>query len=191
MSDTVKHVIAGDMIGTILAYFDNPLINNSFAAFSLGFGSHAVLDLIENDYVVNWFNISELIYALPFVIFQITAAVVLLWVFVYNNRKYSSKYTKLRITAVFGAIVPDIIDGVYSIINPAAWYEGNLIFPWHSIDVGSKDIVMSMYMTMLITIIFIIMRYLFYKYIITKNMLFYDRALILLKEDKNQTLNLD
>lgn len=183
MSDTIKHVIIGDIIGTILAHFDNKIINNSITAFSLGFISHIFLDNLENDFVVNWFNFSKLKYALPFVLFQIIAAVILVWVFIYNNKKYSSKYTTLRISAVIGAIIPDIIDGVYSIINPTAWYEGQLLFPWHSIDVGLESKVMSMHLTMIITIIFIIFRYLFYKYLFTKDIIYYEKPYSEIKKD--------
>lgn len=172
MSDMVKHVIVGDMLGTLSAYFDNPVLNNSVCAFGAGFLSHAALDYIENDYVVNWFNQSEFLEALPFVIFQVVATAILLYIFIYNNKKYSSKYTNLRIIAVIGAISPDLIDGIYSVINPAAWYSGQLIFPWHSLDVGSENFTMSMYATMLITIIFIISRYFFYKYIFTKELIY-------------------
>ncbi|MFO7815929.1 MAG: hypothetical protein R6V14_09445 [Halanaerobiales bacterium] len=191
MSDTVKHVIVGDMIGTILAYFDNPVINNPFTAFSLGFASHALLDNLENDFVVNWFNISRLRYAFPFLMFQIIAAIILIWIFIYNNKKYSSKYTILRICAVVGAIIPDIIDGVYSIVNPAAWYEGKLLFPWHSIDAGAQDKIMSMHMTMIITVVFIIMRFLFYKYIFTKEVIYYERPFRTLRGDIAQIQNPD
>jgi len=172
MSDMVKHVIVGDMIGTISAYFNKPIINNSVFAFGLGFISHAILDYTENDYVVNWFNKSEFTAALPFLIFQITVTAILLWVFIYNNRKYSSEYTKLRIIAVIGAISPDLIDALYSTINPAAWYSGQLIFPWHSLQAGSEKFIMSMYTTMAITIVFIITRYLFYKYLFTKELIY-------------------
>ena len=172
MSDMVKHVIIGDILGTISAYFNKPIINNCVFAFGLGFLSHAVLDNIENDYVVNWFNKNELIDALPFIIFQITVTAILLWIFIYNNRKYSSEYTKLRIIAVIGAISPDLIDALYSVIYPAAWYSGKLIFPWHSLQVGSKNFIMSMYATMAITVIFIIARYLFYKYLFTKDLIY-------------------
>lgn len=189
MSDTVKHVIVGDMIGTILAYFDNPIINNPFTAFSFGFASHALLDNLENDFVVNWFNISELRYALPFVMFQIIAAIILVWIFIYNNRRYSSKYTTMRISAVVGAIIPDIIDGFYSILNPAAWYEGQLLFPWHSIDVGAQDKIMSMHITMIITVIFIIMRFLFYKYIIKKSVIYFERPFRNMRGDIAQIQN--
>lgn len=189
MSDTVKHVIVGDMIGTILAYFDNPVLNNPFTAFSLGFASHALLDNIENDFVVNWFNFSELRYALPFVMFQIMAAIILVWIFIYNNRKYSSTYTTMRISAVVGAIIPDIIDGVYSILNPAAWYEGQLLFPWHSIDVGAQDKIMSMHITMIITVAFIIMRFLFYKYIFTKEVIYFERPFRNMRGDIAQIQN--
>jgi len=172
MSDLTKHVIIGDMLGTISAYYNKPIINNNFFAFGLGFLSHAVLDYLENDYVVNWFNISELSAALPFIIFQITAAGILLWVFIYNNSKYSSEYTKLRIIAVIGAISPDLIDALYSVINPSAWYSGKLIFPWHSLQAGTEKFIMSMYATMAITCLFIIVRFLFYKYLFTKELIY-------------------
>jgi|SRR6056297_2627144 len=172
MSDMVKHVIVGDMLGTLSAYFNKPIINNSVFAFGLGFISHAVLDYTENDYVVNWFNKSEFTAALPFLIFQITVTAILLWVFIYNNKKYSSEYTRLRIIAVIGAISPDLIDALYSTINPAAWYNGQLIFPWHSLQAGSDKFIMSMYTTMAITVVFIITRYLFYKYLFTKELIY-------------------
>ncbi len=172
MSDMVKHVIVGDMLGTLSAYCDNPIINNSVCAYGLGFLSHAVLDYTENDYVVNWFNQGELVEALPFIIFQVVATAILLYIFIYNNRKYSSNYTNLRIIAVIGAISPDLIDALYSVINPVAWYSGQLIFPWHSLDAGSEKFIMSMYATMAITVVFIITRYLFYKYLFTKELIY-------------------
>ncbi|MFW6270445.1 MAG: hypothetical protein ACOC4G_10220, partial [Bacillota bacterium] len=36
-----------------------------------------------------------------------------------------------KLFSLMGAIIPDIIDGSYSLINPEAWYNGNLIFFWH------------------------------------------------------------
>ncbi len=172
MSDMIKHVIVGDMLGTISAYFHNQIINNSVFAFGIGFSSHIILDYLENDYVVNWFNMNELSNALPFLIFQFIATIILLWVFIYNNRRYTSKYSQLRIIAVFGAVSPDIIDGLYSVLNPEAWYSGNLIFPWHSTQAGMQNFTMSMYTTMAITVVFIILRYLFYKYIFTKDLIY-------------------
>jgi hypothetical protein len=33
---------------------------------------------------------------------------------------------------VLGQLAPDIVDGVYSLLNPAAWQTGKLLCPWHS-----------------------------------------------------------
>jgi len=37
----------------------------------------------------------------------------------------------LRLAAIIGTVIADVIDGIYSILNPHAWYAGQLLFPWH------------------------------------------------------------
>lgn len=32
---------------------------------------------------------------------------------------------------VLGAVLPDLVDGIYSLVNPQAWQRGALICPWH------------------------------------------------------------
>lgn len=32
---------------------------------------------------------------------------------------------------VLGAMLPDLVDGVYSLIRPQAWQSGELLCPWH------------------------------------------------------------
>jgi hypothetical protein len=36
---------------------------------------------------------------------------------------------------VLGQLAPDIVDGVYSLLNPAAWQSGRLLRPWHQAGV--------------------------------------------------------
>ena len=37
---------------------------------------------------------------------------------------------------VFGVVLPDLVDGVYSLLQPEAWQKGELICPWHRAGVG-------------------------------------------------------
>ncbi len=158
MSDLLKHLIVGDLLGQLFSYFDRYWLNNSMFAFIVGFLSHIVLDYSDNEFVVNWYNIQELSYAIPFLLFQIVFSAILLRKVINNSRLRESKYSRLRIYFIIGAVSPDIIDGIYSIINPAAWYNGQLLFPWHMVKEGSGN-VMSMYNTLIFSSAFVIVHY--------------------------------
>ncbi|MFW6287504.1 MAG: hypothetical protein ACOC2J_01985 [bacterium] len=158
MSDMLKHLIVGDLLGQLFSYFDRYWLNNSFLAFAVGFSSHIVLDYTDNEFVVNWFNIQELSYAIPFLLFQIIFSAILLRKVINNSRLSVSKYSRLRIYFIIGAVAPDIVDGIYSLINPAAWYNGQLLFPWHMAREGAGN-VMSMYNTIIFSFAFVIVHY--------------------------------
>jgi hypothetical protein len=40
-------------------------------------------------------------------------------------------YKREERAGVLGQLAPDIVDGVYSLLNPAAWQTGKLLCPWH------------------------------------------------------------
>ncbi|MFW5787265.1 MAG: hypothetical protein ACOCV3_03260, partial [Halanaerobiales bacterium] len=86
---------------------------------------------MDNEFVVNWFNFQELKYALPFLAVQISLSLVVLWLIFSPHRFPRVKNRKLRIFFLIGGVLPDLIDGVYALVNPQAWYNGQLLFPWH------------------------------------------------------------
>ncbi|MFW5998939.1 MAG: hypothetical protein ACOCP5_04215 [Halanaerobiaceae bacterium] len=162
MSDMLKHVVVADMLGEVSAYSNLSWLNNRAIAFITGFLSHIVLDYIDNEFVVNWFNIPQLRLAIPFLIFQLLFVIIIIHTIYYNSRKRVSRYSHLRICFIIGAVIPDIIDGIYTLFSPQAWYTGTLLFPWHRIGDKTGD-PMSMYNTILISSIFVIIRYVFFK----------------------------
>lgn len=171
MSDLFKHVLVGDILGRISASTHNNLTGNIITAFSLGIASHAVMDMLEPDYTANWFNKSELIHDIPYILFQISG---ISWFAhgIYKEKHNGNKHIfLLRIIAIIGAIIPDIIDGIYSIINPSAWYAGQLLFPWHRVRPHQSQELMSMWTTMFLTGLLFVLHSLsvpIYKYFLNK-----------------------
>lgn len=54
MSDPLVHAMVGDWIGETLAKLPDKRLNNGFLAAVLAFGSHAWLDMVDQDYTPNW-----------------------------------------------------------------------------------------------------------------------------------------
>lgn len=157
MSDILKHVIVGDLIGCVGANAEHPAINNPGSVFALAVMSHAVMDVSEPDYTVNWFNAMALREAAPFLGIQSVGLGFVLGVFVRNTRNNPRAFW-LRLTGIVGAVIPDVIDGVYAVLNPQAWYAGRLLFPWHTLTWQVN--VMSMWSTSLLSLILLGVRYL-------------------------------
>ncbi|MFW6035445.1 MAG: hypothetical protein ACOCRZ_04250 [Halothermotrichaceae bacterium] len=159
MSDILKHILVGDMLGKASANSHNRLAGNIVTAFSLGVVSHAVMDMVEPDYTINWFNKTEISRDIPYLLFQLSGISLFALITRKEKKRNSSYVYLLRIAAIIGAIIPDIIDGIYSIINPSAWYTGQLIFPWHRARTNQAHELMSMWSTMLLTCVFFICNY--------------------------------
>ncbi|MFW6006562.1 MAG: hypothetical protein ACOC4G_01395 [Bacillota bacterium] len=157
MSDIIKHIVVADFLGEILSYSDKYRINSEITGFVIGVGSHILLDIIDNEFVINWFYFEDLIYAFPFIIFELIFAIFIIRSVIDNSIKESS-FNLVRINFILGALIPDIIDGIYALIKPGSWYSGSLLFPWHiSTQPGEP---MSMYKTIIYSLGLIIIRYL-------------------------------
>ena len=93
---------------------------NPFVAFVIGFGSHAVLDVIEpQEYSVNLFSWGK---DRGFIILEIILTLTLIALSFFN---------RIYLFAMLGAILPDLIDGIACIINPERYEKGEHIFPFH------------------------------------------------------------
>nr|AGF93376.1 membrane protein [uncultured organism] len=131
MSDLIKHVLIGEVLGESLSSSKFSFLNNEFTAFSTGLSSQIIMDYIDNEFVVNWFNFQQFT---PEVIFYIFFQAVITFLIIKNILDYRKKdyhKFKLKVYSISGAVLPDVIDGIYSIFKPGAWYNGNLIFFWH------------------------------------------------------------
>lgn len=157
MSDILKHVVVGDLIGCMAASSKNRVHNNLGTAFALGVLSHAVLDMSEPDYTVNWFSPTALTSSTPFLGFQF-AGVGLAFKMLGKNTRDNPRALMIRTAAISGAVIPDIIDGIYSVLNPNAWYSGQLLFPWHVATYQVNP--MSMWSTTLLSAMLLLLRYL-------------------------------
>lgn len=130
MSDLLKHILVGDVIGRLAADSENRSVNSLASVFSLGVLSHAIMDMCEPDFTVNWFNPTELQKATPFLAFQ-TGGISFLLRNTFRETRGNPRALKLRLAAIAGAVIPDIVDGIYAVLNPQAWYSGRLLCPWH------------------------------------------------------------
>ncbi len=157
MSDLLKHILVGDLIGSLAANVESNQITSLASVFSLGVLSHAIMDMAEPDFTVNWFNPLELKKSSPFLGFQ-TGGILFVLRNTFKETRGDSHALKLRLAAIMGAVIPDIIDGIYSIINPTAWYSGRLLCPWH-INTWQKN-PMSMLATAAISSVGLLARYL-------------------------------
>jgi len=70
MSDLIKHVLVGDMIGSFAANSEHKFFHKTYTVFTLGVISHALMDISEPDFTVNWFNQAQLGNAAPFLALQ-------------------------------------------------------------------------------------------------------------------------
>mgnify|MGYP001163399722 FL=1 len=48
-------------------------------------------------------------------------------------------YKREEKAGVLGQLAPDVVDGVYSLLNPQAWQRGTLICPWHRAGIFKRD----------------------------------------------------
>ncbi|MFO7941421.1 MAG: hypothetical protein R6U92_02050 [Bacillota bacterium] len=156
MSDTLKHIIVADSIGIMLSNSDGDF-STVPTAFALGVASHALMDLAEPDFTVNWFDSQQLGIAAPFLGFQIAGILFVLRVMRKETRNDSRAF-RLRVAAIIGGVIPDVIDGIYTIFNPHAWYAGRLLCPWHNNTWQINP--MSMWATMSLTLLAMVIRYL-------------------------------
>jgi len=131
VSDILKHIVVADSIGIGLHSSSKPIYNNISTAFFLGVASHAIMDIAEPDFTVNWFNPVQLRSASPFLGIQAGGIIFVLRV-LFRETRNDRRAFLLRMAAIIGAVIPDIIDGIYAILNPHAWYSGQLLFPWHT-----------------------------------------------------------
>jgi len=152
----LKHVVVADSIGVMLNASGRKM-GNLGSAFALGVASHAVMDLAEPDYTVNWFDSYYLGQAAPFLGFQVGGIVFVLRM-VFAETRGNPRGFRLRMAAIVGAVIPDVIDGVYAIFNPHAWYSGQLLFPWHNRTWQVNP--MSMWATSALTLLLLVLRYL-------------------------------
>ncbi len=157
LSDLLKHVIVGDLIGCVGANSERRALNNPGTVFALAVMSHAVMDVSEPDYTVNWFNAMALKEAAPFLGIQSVGIGFVLATFVRNTQDNPRAFW-LRLTGIVGAVIPDVIDGVYAVLNPQAWYAGRMLLPWHTLTWQVN--VMSMWSTSLLSVILLGARYL-------------------------------
>ena len=130
MSDLIKHILIGETFGELSSISKMSFIKNKYFLFSTGLSSHIIMDLIDKEYVVNWFNYSELKPAVFYIFFQSFLSIYILYQ-VIKERKKKPDCFKIKMFSILGAVIPDIIDGLYSILNPEVWYNGSLIFFWH------------------------------------------------------------
>lgn len=108
----IGHIAAGAAISKVAP----PAVS-----FGLGMASHAVMDYTLQEYR-GWPPLKHW----PWWAWQGICSITLLYRFGLS-------------WALLGAVVPDIIDGVYSLINPQAWHRGDLLCPWHRAS-NSKDL---------------------------------------------------
>ncbi|HHT27223.1 MAG TPA: hypothetical protein GXZ82_08275 [Firmicutes bacterium] len=141
MSDPLVHAMVGDWIGETLAKLPDKRLNNGFLAAVLAFGSHAWLDMVDQDYTPNWVawrkDAARLRKDLPYIALQIMGLAATL---VSICREKDKQVIQTRLAGVLGALAPDIIDGVYAYLNPQAWQKGELILPWHRAAANGKQV---------------------------------------------------
>ncbi len=152
----MKHVVVADSIGVMLNASERKT-SNVVVAFTLGVASHAVMDTVEPDYTVNWFGATQWGVTAPFLLFQAGGTIFVLRS-VFAESRGNRRELSLRMAAIAGGIIPDIIDGVYSVLNPHAWYAGKLLLPWHNLTWQVNP--MSIWATSALTLVVLAIRYL-------------------------------
>ncbi len=155
MSDILKHVVVADSIGTTL-YDSSGRWGGPGTAFCLGIASHAVMDMLEPDFTVNWFNPGDLQSATPFLGVQAGGLAFMLQKLLCRKSEPRMRLY-VRLAAIIGAVLPDVIDGIYALLNPCAWYSGRMLFPWHSRTRQTSP--MPMWATSLLTLCVLLLRF--------------------------------
>ena len=106
-----QHVIVGDWLAQ--------QVDTPWQAFAVGFISHAVLDYLPvQQAVVDPFKPHE--YGLFW-----GEIIIAIWVL------SDAVECRKRTWGIIGALTPDIIDGVMTVIAPDRWQRGEHLFPWH------------------------------------------------------------
>ena len=95
-------------------------------ALGAGIASHAAMDMLLPEYRP-WPPCDNL----PILAREAVASYVLL-------REVCKREER---AGVLGQLAPDIVDGVYSLLNPPAWQSGRLLCPWHraGAEIFAKD----------------------------------------------------
>lgn len=123
MSDLLTHVSVADILGKILYTVKKP-----FIVFLIGCLSHGILDIVDNEHYINISKGASLSSEIDFIAFE-TSGLLIKAHDIFRDENISKR--QIRIAAVFGALAPDIIDGIYSLIHPEKWQHGELLFPFH------------------------------------------------------------
>lgn len=133
MTET-QHIATANIITSICS------IVNPFHAFIMGFVSHIALDIIEpQEYKVNLFDFRKDKF---YIILEVIMTVILI-VLSFRNTVY--------FFAMLGSILPDLIDGIDSLINREHYQKGTHIFPWHNTNGQVKTL--SKVQTIILSII--------------------------------------
>lgn len=119
-------------------------------AVALGFVTHAILDLLINEFK-GWPPTRYWLWYVTQVI-AVTVLIVL--------------SPPLAVWAIIGCLLPDIIDGVYGfLINKAAWMRGDLLFWFHrprkasrTMSINTNIIVAALAALIYIVVLYIIRR---------------------------------
>jgi hypothetical protein len=107
--------------------------------FMTGVGSHAVMDYVLPEYRAYPPSDNKARWA-----WQVAGCLALF--------RYSWPRAWL---GIFGALLPDIIDGAHASICPQAWQRGALLCPWHKAGSGFFKRDMSLSMTLAVEMLFI------------------------------------
>ena len=85
------------------------------AAFAVGIGSHAVMDWLLPEFR-GWPPRRYW----PWWLWQAVGSIILL-----------CRGWPWAIWGIAGSVLPDLVDGAYSLLRPQAWQTGRLLCPWH------------------------------------------------------------
>lgn len=143
MSDPLTHIVMADLIGKVTAKIPDDKVNEKLVialAFIGGMTSHALLDRIDADYTPDWTQWKSNAEALqrdsPHIALQITGIAKQ----VYDLLGEKDEHTfKIRLASILGYLSTEMIDVIYSIVNPDAWQKGQLLMPWHKADVKQQQ----------------------------------------------------
>jgi hypothetical protein len=137
MSDPLTHIVVSDVLGQALGSIKdkNKNIDERLLmtlAFIGGASSHALLDLIDEDYTPNWQeykrNAEALKKDMPHIALQVTGLAKQIYDLFQEEDK--TKF-KIRLASILGYVSTELVDIVYSLVNPEAWRKGQLLMPWH------------------------------------------------------------
>jgi hypothetical protein len=132
MSDELTHASVGDVIARVVAKVPDGRISTPFVAACMAFASHVGMDIVDNDYTLDPTGWSRDAYLLetqmPILANQISGLGMELYGILTDN---NNKRRDIRLAALLGSILPDVIDGVYAYLHPDLWQSGKMLFPWH------------------------------------------------------------